>query len=197
MVELLEVHTASGEPTGIVKSRAAIHADGDWHMAAFVWIFDARGRALLQRRALDKDVWPGFWDASSAGHVQASEPIEEAARRELVEELGLELEPSALIRDGLHHEERSHPNGLVDREHHAVFFARVDRPLEAYAPGPEVTAIAFVDAAALASNAAELAAETMDSASRTVVRQTLRRDELVVYSPAYLARIAERARSYY
>lgn len=35
-----------------------------------------------------KDSFPGAWDISSAGHVDAGEKCEDAARRELIEELG-------------------------------------------------------------------------------------------------------------
>lgn len=186
--ELLEVYTPAGEPTGIIKRRAAVHADGDWHVAAFVWVFDARGRVLLQRRSPDKDVWPGRWDASAAGHVLAGERIEEAARRELFEELGLSLPIASLSGGGAawHHEEHAHANGLVDREHHAVFFARCDQPLEAYRPGPEVTALAFVDADVLASRAEILDAWMRERDSTDAIT----RDALVPYHAAYLSSIA-------
>jgi isopentenyl-diphosphate Delta-isomerase len=194
VAELIEVYTEAGTATGLVKSRAAIHADGDWHVAAFLWVFDERGRIVLQERSPDKDVWPGRWDASAAGHVQAGEPIEDAARRELAEELGLEVSLAELLRDAPHREERRHANGMIDREHHAVFFVRADRPLDTYRPGPEVTAIAFVEAEALGAFARR------ERDSLPAVRETgpcvLRPDDLVVYDPEYLARVAERVLSF-
>lgn len=36
-----------------------------------------------------KDAFPGAWDVSSGGHVDAGEKCEDAARRELIEELGI------------------------------------------------------------------------------------------------------------
>lgn len=56
--EQLEVYDAQGNPTGAAKSRAAIHRDGDWHLALFCWIVTTDGRVLLQKRAATKDVWP-------------------------------------------------------------------------------------------------------------------------------------------
>jgi isopentenyldiphosphate isomerase len=52
-----------------------------------------RGDELLwQLRSASKTVLPAVWDVACAGHVQAGEAPEHAARRELLEELGVELE---------------------------------------------------------------------------------------------------------
>ena len=66
------------------------------HRAVHILVFRPDGRLLLQRRSRDKDIDPGLWDTSVGGHVDAGEDYLTAARRELVEELGLEglpLEP--------------------------------------------------------------------------------------------------------
>ena len=151
MSEPIEVFTEDGLPSGRVKPRDLVHRDGDWHLAAFVWVFDRAGRLLLQRRSPDKDVWPGLWDASAAGHVTAAERASLAAVRELEEELGVEVPESALIPLAPRRQAHAHPNGLVDREHHAAFVVSLDLPLEAYRPGPEVTAIGLVGADELVS----------------------------------------------
>jgi isopentenyldiphosphate isomerase len=187
--ELLEVRTVFGEPTGVTKPREAIHTDGDWHLAAFVWVFDAARRILLQRRSLDKDAWPGCWDASAAGHVAAGESAVEAAVRELAEELGLAVCAEDLVPAGSHREEHVQASGMVDREHHAVFLLRSRLPLEAYRPGPEVVALALAPADALVAlhsgRALSLAVEMREGGQKT-----LRPDELVPYEPEYIARIA-------
>jgi isopentenyldiphosphate isomerase len=193
-LEPIEVRTADGVPTGIVKSRDAIHRDGDWHLAAFVWIFDGAGRILLQRRSLEKDVWPGRWDASCAGHVDAGEDATAAACRELGEELGLEQDDLAasLIAGEAHREDRSHL-ALIDREHHAVFFLRCEQPLEAYRPGPEVTALAFVPPEALErwarGDESPVEVHTVDSSLQLTYAT-----DVVPYEPDYLLRIARTVR---
>lgn len=198
MSELIEVYTEDGTGTGVAKSRASIHADGDWHVVAFLWVFDARGRIVLQRRSLDKDTWPGRWDASAAGHVQAGEPIDEAARRELAEELGLEISRAELLRGRSHREEQRQPSGAIDREHHAVFFVRSELSLDDYRPNDEVAAIAFVAAEALRAFAlgerATLEALVRDAISTEV--EMLERDALVPHDASYLAYVAERALSF-
>ena len=51
------------------------------------------GRLLVHRRAEDKDVWPGYWDVAAGGVVGAGESWDDAARRELSEELGIDATP--------------------------------------------------------------------------------------------------------
>lgn len=61
------------------------------HAVVHVIVTDRRGdRLLLQKRAPTKDVAPGKWDTSVGGHLALSETFEAAARRETLEELGIE-----------------------------------------------------------------------------------------------------------
>jgi 8-oxo-dGTP diphosphatase len=59
------------------------------------------GRVLLQHRDdIPTIIWPGAW-AIFGGHVEAGESPEQAARREMQEELGLHLEgPLELVFHG-------------------------------------------------------------------------------------------------
>lgn len=59
------------------------------HRAAHIWLVDDKGGLLLQRRSEFKDTFPGRWDVSVGGHVDAGEEIGPTAVRELEEELGL------------------------------------------------------------------------------------------------------------
>ena len=47
-------------------------------------------QVLLQKRAMNKDSFPGRFDTSSAGHIQAGDEPIESALRELHEELGIQ-----------------------------------------------------------------------------------------------------------
>ena len=68
--------------------RHEVHAQGLLHRAVHVLIHDGQGRLFLQRRSKAKDTFPGCWDCSCTGHLDAGEDYETAARRELAEELG-------------------------------------------------------------------------------------------------------------
>lgn len=70
-------------------TRREVHAHQLWHRAVHILVFDAAGRIFLQKRSMKKDMSPGLWDSSCAGHVDAGEDYDTAAVRELREELGL------------------------------------------------------------------------------------------------------------
>ena len=59
------------------------------HRACYIFVFNAAGELFIQKRTQSKDIYPGFWDAAAGGVVLAGESYENAAARELAEELGL------------------------------------------------------------------------------------------------------------
>ena len=63
--------------------------EGLLHRAVAVLVERGGGKFLLQQRS-KADLWqPGKWTLSCTGHVKKGESYDEAARRELDEELGL------------------------------------------------------------------------------------------------------------
>lgn len=72
-----------------INSRKNIHALGLKHRAVHILIFNDDNSFFLQKRSLHKDINPGLWDSSAAGHVDEGETYEQCAYRELQEELGL------------------------------------------------------------------------------------------------------------
>src|SRR4051794_2243335 len=126
-MEMIDVLTATGESTGAQKPKADIHRDGDWHVAAHVWIVTPDGRVLLQKRSTEKENWPGYWDVSAAGHLSAGETPAEAAVRETFEELGLRITPEELRRIGVIREECVLRDGAyIDKEVHEIFIVERD-----------------------------------------------------------------------
>ncbi len=145
--ELFDLYDPTGRPLGRTKPRAAVHRDGDWHRSAHIWIFTSDRRLLFQRRAVDKDTWPGRLDASVGGHYHAGEGAEEGILREAREELGLEFTTDELIPLGVRRMESREP-GIDDRELQDVYLLRRDLPLTAYRPDPvELDALVLLDAA--------------------------------------------------
>lgn len=67
-----------------------VHRSGALHRAFSVFVLDANGRLLLQRRAAGKYHSPGLWSNSCCGHPRAGESTEIAARRRLKEEMGID-----------------------------------------------------------------------------------------------------------
>lgn len=95
--ELADVVDENNVLTGKTLPRSEIRKNGLWQRASHVWIYNSKGDLLLQLRARDKKLFPGLWDISASGHVMAGETPEEAAIREVKEEVGLDISKSDLI----------------------------------------------------------------------------------------------------
>lgn len=72
--------------------RSIIHQRGLRHRAAHIILQNPAGEIFLQKRAPWKDINPGVWDSSAAGHVDSGEDYLHCAHRELAEELGVKAE---------------------------------------------------------------------------------------------------------
>lgn len=79
-------------------TRAEVHARGLFHRAVHIFVFDARGNVVLQKRSRAKDTAPGLLSSACAGHVDSGENYDAAARRELGEELGIPPEAAGTLK---------------------------------------------------------------------------------------------------
>lgn len=70
-------------------TRAEMRARRLQHRSVGVAVMSTDGRLLIHRRSDDKDIWPGWWDIAAGGVVASGETYDDAARRELSEELGI------------------------------------------------------------------------------------------------------------
>jgi 16S rRNA (adenine1518-N6/adenine1519-N6)-dimethyltransferase len=71
--------------------RSDVHGNNLRHRAVHILIFNPAGEVYLQQRSRRKDRHSLKWDSSAAGHVAAGESYEETARRELEEELWINV----------------------------------------------------------------------------------------------------------
>jgi isopentenyldiphosphate isomerase len=112
----------------VVKGTATIGdclEKGLLHRAVAVLVVRSDGEFLLQQRSR-RDMWhPGLWTLSSTGHVKAGESYDEAAERELSEELGISVKP---IRLRKHLLPPIQWGGLTEREWVNLYVARTDMP---------------------------------------------------------------------
>ena len=63
-----------------------------------IWVIGKEGKIMICRRPNNKTPYAGLWTSSAGGHVQAGETYDEAAKRELKEELALEGELKHLFK---------------------------------------------------------------------------------------------------
>lgn len=89
--EVFDVVNGQDEVIGQAP-RGEVHARDLRHRAVHLLIKNRAGELFLQKRSHRKDREPGKWDSSAAGHLDAGEDYASAARREIVEELGVTAE---------------------------------------------------------------------------------------------------------
>ena len=73
---------------GLMEKQAA-HVTPHLHRAFSVFIFNSKGELLMQQRALSKYHSPGLWTNTCCSHPRDGETTLEAARRRLMEEMGM------------------------------------------------------------------------------------------------------------
>lgn len=69
------------------------HRKGELHRAFSVLIFNSKGEILLQKRAKSKYHSGGLWTNACCSHPAPGERMEDATRRRLREEMGIDVQP--------------------------------------------------------------------------------------------------------
>lgn len=71
------------------KPRSVCHKERLLHRTVAVAVFNDKGEVLLQKRSMNVDTAPSRYTLSVTGHVSKGETYEQAAKKELGEELGI------------------------------------------------------------------------------------------------------------
>ena len=101
------------------------HRKGQLHLAVSVFVHDASGRLLIQRRAASKYHCAGQWANTCCTHPHWGEGGASAARRRLAEELGFDAELTERRTVDYRAEVG---DGLVEHERVTLYTARLDPP---------------------------------------------------------------------
>ncbi|MFI9586309.1 isopentenyl-diphosphate Delta-isomerase [Streptomyces sp. NPDC052236] len=121
---LLELVDEHGNTIGTAEKLSAHQAPGQLHRAFSVFLFDERGRLLLQRRASAKYHSPGVWSNTCCGHPYPGEAPFAAAARRTHEELG--ISPTLLAEAGTVRYNHPDPDsGLVEQEYNHLYVGLV------------------------------------------------------------------------
>lgn len=121
--ELVVLVDPEGRPIGQAEKAATHHADTPLHLAFSCYLFDERGRLLVTRRALVKQVWPGAWSNSLCGHPAPGETTPQAIARRLSHELGMSARDVAVVLPN-HRYRAPAFQGIVEHEFCPVYVAR-------------------------------------------------------------------------
>lgn len=94
-MERWDILDAEGKNTGRTMVRGERLTSGQYHLVVHLWIVNSNGRLLIQKRAAHLRLMPDTW-AITGGSAIAGEDSLTAARRELLEELGVQTKPEDL-----------------------------------------------------------------------------------------------------
>ena len=89
MTEYFPVVTPEGEVLGKALRQDCHNGSYILHPVVHLHVFSSKGELYLQRRAMHKDLLPGYWDTAVGGHVMYGETIMQALVREVQEEIGI------------------------------------------------------------------------------------------------------------
>lgn len=94
-MELIEIVDKYGNFTGEILDKDIAHDKNLLHNEVTTFIINDENQVLLQKRSMNKRFHPVIW-VLCAGHVKAHETLEDAALREIKEEVGLIVPKSEL-----------------------------------------------------------------------------------------------------
>ncbi|MCI8965111.1 MAG: NUDIX domain-containing protein [Clostridia bacterium] len=128
MEELIDVLDEDGIKTGEILSRSEIHKRGLWHKVIVIAIVNENNQVLMQQRSYNKEKNAGMWDISVAGHISTGQDSLSAAKREINEEVSVNLGYTVDIKDfrfmfSYRTQEKINEN-YMDRQYHDFFILR-------------------------------------------------------------------------
>jgi isopentenyl-diphosphate delta-isomerase len=149
-VETVVLVDENDRELGTAEKLAAHRDGGRLHRAFSVFLFDDRGRVLLQQRAATKYHFPLLWTNACCGHPRPGEEVLGAARRRVAEELGVEVALRPAFSFVYTAEDTE--SGLTEREFDHVLLGRLSAHPR---PDPEeVSALAWWAAPSLLGDVA-------------------------------------------
>ena len=90
--EILDLVDENDQIIGEVKKSEANKNPQLIHREIGVQLYNDERKLLLQKRSYKKPIRPGVWEVTCAGHVNKGEKPLDAAHRELMEELGFDVD---------------------------------------------------------------------------------------------------------
>ncbi len=89
-MELWDIYNDEGCKTGAVMERGGIIQEGNYHLAAEVWIINSNSQILIQKRSKNRKILPGIWGMTTGCMVTGEDSLN-GCIREAKEEIGIVL----------------------------------------------------------------------------------------------------------
>ncbi len=91
-MELWDLYDINRQKIHKTHIRGESIEENTYHLVVSVCVFNSKNEMLIQQRQHDKNGWPNKWDITAAGSAISGESSQDAAKRELFEEIGLNVE---------------------------------------------------------------------------------------------------------
>ena len=92
MAERFDLYDVNRNRTGETLERGNKVPEGYYRLVVHVCVFREDGKMLIQRRQPFKKGWSGMWDITAGGSALAGDTSQQAASRELKEEVGIDYD---------------------------------------------------------------------------------------------------------
>ncbi len=111
-----------------VEKREIVHLNGLLHKSVNVFLINSKFDILLQKRHVNKKIFPLKLDLSCAEHLTPNETYVDAAVRGLNEELGIQVDKNSLIQISNQHEiiTKDPLKNIYDHELSQLYICRGD-----------------------------------------------------------------------
>ena len=130
-MEYLDLLDSEGNRVDKRASRDEVHKKGLWHRAVHVWIINSKKELLVQRRSANKDVYPNKLYVSVAGHPVSGEDVIDGVKREIHEEIGVDVDEDKLDYLFTFSQEVVENDGrFLDNQFYDVFLVEMDLDLD-------------------------------------------------------------------
>ena len=91
-MEIWDIYDKDRVKTGETMIRGHEKPEGAYHLLVFIAVFNTSGQMLIQQRQPFKEGWPGKWDITAGGSAISGDSSQQAAARELYEEVGIKTD---------------------------------------------------------------------------------------------------------
>jgi isopentenyl-diphosphate Delta-isomerase len=126
--EFLDIVDENNELTGQSMPRSRVHTEGIWHRTVHIYLFRKNNdeiEFLVHHRSQFKDLNPDKWDTRFGGHIKAGISLENGAKSELKEEIGLEIDTNKLI-EGIWNKRNKFPNCEFTKTYYFEFNGNIE-----------------------------------------------------------------------
>jgi isopentenyldiphosphate isomerase len=110
--ELVDVIDDAGNTVGVV-TRREMRQSRLPHRCTYVLVFNSRGELFVHLRTPIKDVYPSYWDICVGGVLSSGETFDQGVRREIREEIGVDVESVQRLFPFAFSDERTIVQGMV------------------------------------------------------------------------------------